>query len=552
MATDPRTAPSDRPLDRLVADFVADELAASPTTATLLGVRGYDHLLPDLSAAAVVRQHQADDRWAARFGELADDDLTADEQIDRDLALAELRGRAVMRDWRRPERDPDLYGGAGLSGVFGLFLHRPLPPDELATAVAARLNGIGDLLAAGRAQLDPELASALLVRRSVAQARGGVAYCRDTVPTLLPGVPAVAEAAASATRAYEQWADFLTELADRATGGFAIGGERYSALLRQKEGLGYGAEGLRERGRAAHAELVEKITMRTRELAGHDDWRGYLRELDANAPATPAAMLAGYRAATERARRFSYEAGIVTEPPGERCAVEPAEEFQRATLAVAFYFPPPPFAPLADDGRVGHFFVPFPPSTATPEAALDRLRGNSYSAMPAVAVHEAYPGHHWHLSHLAATNTRPLRGLLRTPYFVEGWALYAEQALADAGYFTDPAAALRQLDFRLFRAARIVTDVSLHLGDWSVDEAVEYLSTEASLTPDVARAEVARYCAWPTQASSYLTGALEIARLRDRWVAADRGSLREFHDTVAGTGGLPIALAERAVFGEAE
>ncbi|MGF7236426.1 MAG: DUF885 domain-containing protein [Frankia sp.] len=548
MPADPRIAPSDRPLDRLVADFVADELAASPTSATLLGVRGYDDLLPDLSAAAVSRREMAEDVWASRFGGLPDDDLTADEQIDRDLALAELRGRAVMRDWRRPERDADLYGGAGLSGVFGLFLHRPLPPDELAAAVAARLNAIGDLLAAGRAQLDPELASPLLVRRSVAQARGGVAYCRDTVPTLLPGVPVVAEAAAAAAHAYEEWADFLVDLADRATGGFAIGGERYSALLRQKEGLGYGAEGLRERGRAAHTELVEKIKASTRALVGHDDWRGYLRELDANAPATPEAMLAGYREATERARRFSYEADIVTEPQGERCAVEPAEEFQRATLAVAFYFPPPPFAPLAGGERIGHFFVPYPPSTASSEATQDRLRGNSYSAMPAVAVHEAYPGHHWHLSHVAATNTRPLRGLLRTPYFVEGWALYAEQTLADAGYFTDPGAALRQIDFRLFRAARIVTDVSLHLGEWSVDEAVEYMSTEASLTPDVARAEVARYCAWPTQASSYLTGALEIARMRDQWIATGRGSLREFHDTLAGTGGLPIALAERAVF----
>lgn len=548
MATDPRTALSDRPLDRLVAGFAADDLAASPTSATLLGVRGYDDLLPDLSVDAVARREKAEDEWASRFAALPDGELTVDEAVDRDLVLAELRGRAVMRDWRHHDRDAEEYGGAGLSGVFGLFLHRPLPPAELAAAVTARLGAVGDLLATGRARLDPELASPLLVRRAAAQARGGVAYCRDTVPMLLPGAPEVAAAAAAAASAYEEWGTFLAGLAERATGGFAIGEARYSALLREKEGLGYGAYELRERGRAAHTELAEQIRQRTRELAGHDDWRAYLAELDDDAPQTPAAMLAGYREATERARRFSYETGIVTEPPGERCAVEPAEEFQRATLAVAFYFPPPPFAVPADGERVGHFFVPFPPSDASPEAIRDRLRANSYSAMPAVAVHEAYPGHHWHLSHVAATNQRPLRGLLRTPYFVEGWALYAEQALADAGYFTDPRAAVRQTDFRLFRAARIVADVSLHLGEWSVDEAVEYMSTEASLTPDVARAEVARYCAWPTQASSYLTGALEIARMRAAWLAAGRGTVRDFHDRLAATGGLPIALAERAVF----
>jgi uncharacterized protein (DUF885 family) len=102
---------------------------------------------------------------------------------------------------------------------------------------------------------------------------------------------------------------------------------------------------------------------------------------------------------------------------------------------------------------------------------------------------------------------------------------------------------------RLFRAARIVVDTSLHLGDMTVEEAVEFMSTKASLSVETARAEVLRYCAWPTQASSYLTGALEIARLRERWESEGKGSLREFHDAAAGSGRLPINLVERALFG---
>ena len=56
-----------------------------------------------------------------------------------------------------------------------------------------------------------------------------------------------------------------------------------------------------------------------------------------------------------------------------------------------------------------------------------------------------------------------------------------------------------------------------------------------------------RYCAWPTQASSYLTGALEIARMAREFTAAGRGDLRAFHDTVAGTGRLPIRLVQRCL-----
>jgi len=64
-----------------------------------------------------------------------------------------------------------------------------------------------------------------------------------------------------------------------------------------------------------------------------------------------------------------------------------------------------------------------------------------------------------------------------------------------------------------------------------------------------AKAEVTRYCAWPTQAAAYLTGCLEILGMRERYLAgrADTTALREFHDRLAATGALPLALAERAL-----
>jgi len=74
------------------------------------------------------------------------------------------------------------------------------------------------------------------------------------------------------------------------------------------------------------------------------------------------------------------------------------------------------------------------------------------------------------------------------------------------------------------------------------------MSTRCSLSRDTARAEVLRYCAWPTQASSYLTGALEIDRMRRRWADESRGTLREFHDRAAGSGRLPLGLVEHVLF----
>jgi len=122
--------------------------------------------------------------------------------------------------------------------------------------------------------------------------------------------------------------------------------------------------------------------------------------------------------------------------------------------------------------------------------------------------------------------------------------------MREQGFFTDPRHELYQVEAMLFRAARIVVDTSLHAGEMSLEEAQRFMMERANLTEPTARAEVARYAAWPSQASSYLTGCLEILGIRERHLArSGRGTtaLREFHDRLAGSGGLPPALAERAL-----
>jgi uncharacterized protein (DUF885 family) len=252
-------------------------------------------------------------------------------------------------------------------------------------------------------------------------------------------------------------------------------------------------------------------------------------------------MLAGYQQATAAARAFCLENELVTLPEGESCQVLPSEPFTRPVIAVAHYMAPPPFSGRP---RHGTFYVPYPPDGATAEQVGQRMATNAYSSQPTITVHEAYPGHHWHMAHLAAHQRRPLRSVFSSAYFTEGWGLYVEEMMKEQGFFADPRAELRQVDMRLFRAARIVVDTSLHLGEMTIDEATEHMSTRASLSPDTARAEVLRYCAWPTQAASYLTGALEIQRMRDEWLHQARGSLRDFHDLLAGTGRLPISLVD--------
>lgn len=545
----------ERPFDTLAADLLAEQCAANPLLGSALGLTEYDELLPDMSASAVSAQERAEDSWAQRLRVLPADDLSADERIDRDLALMVFRGRAVLRDWADWRRNPDHYAGTALSAVFLLLTHRLRTGAELATAVAARLRATPALLEQGLDNLDPELAHPALLRRSLGQVRAGAAYARSVADQLddPAGQAQVREAGEVAAAAYERFGEHVESLVERASGQWAIGEQRYDALLTEAEGLGYGTRALRAKGQAAYDELAADMARRARDLRGTDDFVKVVTSLNDDHPATPADMLALYRTATDAARAFCCEHELVTMPPGERCEVVPSAPFSRAMLAVAHYLSPPPFAPAGADTGVGHFFVPYPPEGATPEQVEARLATNNNHGAWSIAVHEAYPGHHWHLAWLAwnaaQDRARPLRFAFGSTYFVEGWGLYTEDLLREFGFFRTPEQELAQRDFRLFRAARIVVDTSLHLGEMSIEQATEFMATRTSLSRDTAAAEVLRYCAWPTQASSYLTGALEIARMRQRWQAEGRGTLREFHDQAAGSGRLPIGLVERALFG---
>ena len=544
----------ERPFDQLATELVADQLAADPTLGSTLGLTEYDELLPDLSPGAIADREKSEDSWLDRFRSLPDEDLDPDERIDRDLVTMVLQGRAAQRDWADWRRSPDHYAGAALSGVFGLLMHRLRPEPELAAAVAARLSAAPELLEQGIANLDPELAHPALLRRALGMALAGAAYARAVAAEIEDeaGRAAVAAAGETAGAAFERFGAHLEQLAEKAHGEWAIGEARYDALLRNAEGLSYGTRELRDRGQAAYDELAGDMRARAQQLRGNDDWRALLDELSADRPDTPEEMLALYREATAAARAFCVEHELVTMPAGERCEVVPSAPFTRGMVAVAHYSVPPPFAP---GEHAGHFFVPYPPEGATPEQVAARLATNNRHGLWSITVHEAYPGHHWHFAWLAGNaanpGRRPLRAVFGSTYFVEGWGLYTEDLLREQGFFATPEQELCQRDFRLFRAARIVVDTSLHLGEMTIEEAVDFMSTKASLSRDTAQAEVLRYCAWPTQASSYLTGALELDRMRQRWFNEALGSLRDFHDRAAGSGRLPISLVERALFGSA-
>jgi uncharacterized protein (DUF885 family) len=190
-------------------------------------------------------------------------------------------------------------------------------------------------------------------------------------------------------------------------------------------------------------------------------------------------------------------------------------------------------SPAPDGSRPGIFQIPLRPERMTKYG----LRSLVY--------HETVPGHHFQIA-LQVENQglprfRQIGAFGGISALVEGWGLYAERLAAESDWYKDdPEGLLGQLDSELFRARRLVVDTGIHSKHWTRQQAIDF-GIEAS--------EVERYSIWPGQACSYMIGQLKILELRDKAKKAlgDKFSFYQFHDTVLGTGTVPLEILERQV-----
>ena len=178
--------------------------------------------------------------------------------------------------------------------------------------------------------------------------------------------------------------------------------------------------------------------------------------------------------------------------------------------------------------------------------------------------HEGVPGHHLQIS-AAVANKDSLNKWRRSGIWVsghgEGWALYAEQLMAELGYLSDPAMMLGMLDGQAMRAVRVVIDMGLHCGftpppeiggsEWTFEKALSYFNAHVAMDPGVARFEVLRYFGWPGQAPSYKIGARVWTEIREE-VRAREGAgftLKDFHTRALNLGSLGLDTLRQALVG---
>jgi uncharacterized protein (DUF885 family) len=187
--------------------------------------------------------------------------------------------------------------------------------------------------------------------------------------------------------------------------------------------------------------------------------------------------------------------------------------------------------------------VSYPTDGMTHEQKMMSMRGNNPHFSHATVFHELIPGHH--LQGFMSDRYRPYRQLFRTPFSVEGWALYWEFLLWDMGFDKTPEDRVGALFWRMHRCARIIFSLSFHLEKMTPQECVDFLVDRVGHERDNAAAEVRRSFSGdygPLYQIAYMMGGLQFYSLHRDLVGSKKMTNREFHDAILHEGQIPVEM----------
>jgi uncharacterized protein (DUF885 family) len=513
-----------------VAEQIVDDLlAADPELALWSGEHRYDDRLPDFSDSAVRAE-------VARLRESADvlhevdvDTLDAEDAVDYQMLASAVDARLfALTETREHEWSPLKHNPGAL--LYGLLMREFAPPEQRLESVLARLDALPDALATAEAVLAG--CPTVHVETAIGQIEGTAALVRGEVSALAAKVPALAgraaAAQASAIARLDRHAEWLRgQLADPGRDP-RLGRRVWEAKLWHSLDSELTASQVLARAEANLAVMSERIREVAREITGSPDVRAALAALAADRP-DDATIVARAEASLATATEF-VEAHDLVSLVDDPCVVLEMPEFARG-VAVAYCDAPGPL----ETTDVPTFYAIAPtPAGWSPERVESFYREYNNDMVRNLTVHEAMPGHFLQLAHARRfRGSTRVRAACDSGTFVEGWAVYAEEMMADAGH-GGAGVRMQQLKMQLRMTINAILDQAVHCADLSEADGMALMQEKGFQEEGEAAGKWRRALLTSAQLSTYFVGYTEMSAIaRSR---PDGTTPRAWHDAVLAHG----------------
>lgn len=568
-ATPADTAKADAAFADLSRRALEGWLQLSPVSATQIGEHKYDGELDDLSAAGRQKGLAFSKKILAELDATDTAALSRENQVDAAILRNQLQydiwTAETLQSWAW---DPQVYNNVAGGAIYGLMAREFAPLPERLKSATARMQKIPALLAQARENLDPARVPKVHAE-TVAKQNAGILSIVDTfiTPNLkdLPEADrAQAEAAIDglkkAVAEHQAWLD--KTLVPNAKGDFRIGQTLYDQKLQFALLSSLSRADIKQRAEGELKRVREEMYGIARTVLKDKSGAPALPETptaDEQQKAIEAALELAYaerpardkvvpdaEAALAQATEFVRKHDLVTLPDAPVEIIE-MPEFQRG-VAVAYCDSPGPL-----DKHLKTFYAVSPIPDEWDQKQVDSfLREYNSRMIHLLSIHEGTPGHYlegWHSAKFPST----LRAVLRSGMFAEGWAVYTEKMMADAGYLdNDPLFRLVQMKFYLRTIANAILDQGVQVDGWTREQAMDLMVRQTFQQEREAAGKWTRAQLTSAQLPTYFVGVQEHFDMRKAAEAklGAQFNLKAYHDQVLSYGAPPVRFVRQLMLDE--
>ncbi len=552
--------PMDDEFQKIAHEYIERELEANPEEATELGDHRFDGRLTDYSPEAQTKELATQKEFRDKLNAIDGSKVTGANNVDFRILKENIDYRIFQaEELKEPDWNPLVYNQSLANSLYLLVARDFAPPEKRIPNLRQRMKEIPRVIAQAKGNLQhpPRVHTETAIEQTqgaIGLVREGLTPLLDRAPQMKKELAPLQEKTAAALEDYKKW--LQNDLLSRSDGDFRLGAEKFRKKLRFALASDLSMEEIMKRAKADLQQtqaaiyetalpLYKKYFPNADDKTLADKHKVTAAVLDKLAEQHPDdATVVGYaQKVVAEATDFVKQHNLVTVPevPLDVIAMP---EFKRG-VAIAYCDSP---GPLEKNGKT--FFAVAPtPKDWTKERKESFFREYNNYMIRDLTVHEAMPGHYLQLAHANEFRAPTLvRAIFQSGTFVEGWAVYCEQMMAEQGY-SGPEVKMQQLKMRLRAIANAILDQSIHAGNMSEQEAMDLMTKETFQQEGEAVAKWKRARLTSTQLSTYFVGVSEYLDLRDlaKKKAGVSFDQKKYNDQVISYGSPPVKYVRESM-----
>ncbi len=546
--------PQDDQFEKIAKDYIEELLQTHPEYATELGDHRFDDKLTDYSDAAVAKELARAKEFRRKLDAFSDlKQLTGPNKVDVRLLKDNIDNEIFgLEELKEREWDPLVYMQSLANSLYLLAARDFAPAPQRAASLRKRMEAIPGVIAQAKSNLKnpPRVHTETAidqVQGAVSLVKEGLNEVLDQAPDAKKEIAPVQEKTIAALTDYKSW--LQNDLLPRSNGDFRIGADKFRKKLRFALASDMSMEDLMKAARA-DLEQTQKAIYETAlplykkyfpgadEATLNDKHKVTAAVLDKLAEQHPNddTIVDYAKMVLKEATDFVKAKNLVTVPTVPLDVIV-MPEFKRGP-AVAYCDSP---GPLEKGGKTFFAVAPTPKDWNAQRKESFFREYNNYMCRD-LTVHEAMPGHYLQLAHSNQFHAPTLvRAVFQSGTFIEGWAVYAEQFMAENGY-GGPEVKMQQLKMRLRVICNAIIDQSIHAGNMSEQEALDLMMKEGFQQEGEAVGKWKRARLSSAQLSTYFVGVTEHLAMREQAKARDgaKFDLQKYNDAVLSFGSPPV------------